>query len=383
MAEETIQSQNSNSSIDYAALRKATLGGVTDIPFTHLISEPLRACVAAQNESHQTTIAALREMGVFSGKENNQVASSVGFEFVKDGRRQKIMVPLITLVPINFLQINAVNISFKATIKASSSWGTGPGIALELNKDKKEDKKDEKKAEASDKDENKKTGESATQEKSGDKSDEGGGESDKPTGSGDDGKKGDKLDGKSEQAEKDKDTSSKSDEGKKADKDDDSAWWREVIKYGGKAIDFYKDYKKSKDAKEVESKAEYSNKKDSKVTQESKYCIETTVDFDIHAGPADMPGGLAKIIETLNNAIVTFDPAGELQVTSEPSSGGRKLFVRYLNEDGILAPGEIKCSPNEGVQLEKTDTGVTLTFSKAGVYKIEAGKKEQSITVAE
>ncbi|MDO4691691.1 MAG: DUF2589 domain-containing protein [Porphyromonadaceae bacterium] len=376
MAEETNQSQNSTSSIDYAALRKATLGGVTDIPFTHLISEPLRACVAAQNESHQTTIAALREMGIFSDKENNQVAASVGFEFVKDGRRQKIMVPLITLVPINFLQINAVTISFKASIKASSSWGTAPDISLDLNKDK--DKKDEKKEEASDKDKNTKTDEAIAQAKADGKSKEGDQASSKADSSGD----GTKKDDKSGQAEKD-DKSAKSDESKKEDKDDDPAWWREVMKYSGKAIDFYKDYKKSKDAKDSEKKAEYSNKKDSKVTQESKYSIETTVDFEIQAGPADMPGGLAKIIETLNNAIITFDPAGELQITPDPNSSGRKLFVRYLNEDGILAPSEIECTPNEGVTLEKTETGVTLTFSKAAVYTIKAGKKEQSIAVAE
>ena len=347
MADKIDKEHDSSSSIDYAALRKATLGGVTDIPFTHLISEPLRACVAAQNESHQTTITALREMGIFSDKENNQVAATVGFEFIKDGKRQKIMVPLITLVPINFFQINAVSISFKATIKSSSSWGTGPDITLELNKGKKEGKKEEEKKQEGDK----KTEQSTEQKKEGEET--------------------------SAKASK------KSADDKSEEKKDTPAWWREVIKYGGQALDFYKEYKKSKDSKDSESKAEYSNKKDSKVTQEPKYCIETTVDFQVQAGPADMPGGLAKIIETLNNTITTFDPSGELQVRPEPNSGGRKLFVRYLNEDGILDPSAIKCTPSDGVESQEADSGVILTFSKAGDYKIEAGEKTQSITVSE
>lgn len=360
MADKNDKEQDSGSSIDYAALRKATLGGVTDIPFTHLISEPLKACVIAQNESHQTTIAALREMGLFSDKENNQVASSVGFEFVKDGKRQKIMVPLITLVPINFFQINAASISFKASIKSSSSWATGPDIALELNKSKKEEKK-----KSSGQEEEGQTSENTSSEGADDKSDE---------------KKQKK--GKTSE-ESSENTLSKDADDKSDEKKDDPTWWREVIKYGGQALDFYKEYKKSKDAKDSESKAEYSNKKDSKVTQESKYCIETTVDFAIQATPADMPGGLAKIIETLNNAIVTFDPSGELQVAPEPTSNGRKVFVRYLNEDGIFDPSAIKCTPNDDVKSQETETGITLTFSKPGDYKIEAGKKKQNITVSE
>ena len=304
-------------------------------------------------------------MGIFSDKDNNQVAASVGFEFVKDGRRQKILVPLITLVPINFLQINSVNVSFKASIKTSSSWGIAPDISLELNKGK--DKKEEQK-------ENSKNNTDSNTKESAQKVEDKSTDSDKT--------KKDEKEKKDEKDEKDgKDEKEKKDE--KDEKKDDQSIWSEVIKYGSKALEFYKEYKKSKEAKDAESKAEYSNKKDSKVTQESKYCIETTVDFDIQAGPADMPGGLAKIIETLNNAIITFDPSGELQITPEPNSGGRKLFVRYLNEDGILAPGEIKCNPTDGVTQEKMDTGVTLTFSKTGSYTIEAGKKAQSIIVAE
>lgn len=51
--------------------------------------------------------------------------------------------------------------------------------------------------------------------------------------------------------------------------------------------------------------AVYSSKKDSKVTRESRYSIENTTDVAIQAVQDDMPAGLAKLLEFLNEGIQT------------------------------------------------------------------------------
>lgn len=51
--------------------------------------------------------------------------------------------------------------------------------------------------------------------------------------------------------------------------------------------------------------ATYSSKKDSKATRESRYSIENTIDVAIKAVQDDMPAGLAKLLEFLNEGIQT------------------------------------------------------------------------------
>ena len=49
--------------------------------------------------------------------------------------------------------------------------------------------------------------------------------------------------------------------------------------------------------------ANYSSKKDSKATAESKYCVEYTMDVAVKAGQDSMPAGLAKMLEILANSL--------------------------------------------------------------------------------
>ena len=49
--------------------------------------------------------------------------------------------------------------------------------------------------------------------------------------------------------------------------------------------------------------ANYSSKKDSRATAESKYCVEYTMDVAVKAGQDSMPAGLAKILELLGNSL--------------------------------------------------------------------------------
>lgn len=60
--------------------------------------------------------------------------------------------------------------------------------------------------------------------------------------------------------------------------------------------------------------ANYSSKKDSTATQDSKYSVEYTMDVAVKAGQDSMPAGLAKVLELLGNSLDVCDPAGTLDV---------------------------------------------------------------------
>lgn len=57
--------------------------------------------------------------------------------------------------------------------------------------------------------------------------------------------------------------------------------------------------------------ANYSSKKDSTSTKDSKYSVEHTVDVNVHAVQDDVPGGLSKILNILTNSIE--EPSGSTQ----------------------------------------------------------------------
>ncbi len=54
---------------------------------------------------------------------------------------------------------------------------------------------------------------------------------------------------------------------------------------------------------EVEINASYSSKNSSTATKESKYSVEYTLNVHVEAGTADMPAGLATVLNIMNNAI--------------------------------------------------------------------------------
>lgn len=65
-------------------------------------------------------------------------------------------------------------------------------------------------------------------------------------------------------------------------------------------------------------KANYSSKKDSKATQESKYSVEYTMSISVQAGQDSMPAGLATILNILQSSITEALPGGAFDVS--PSS---------------------------------------------------------------
>lgn len=70
---------------------------------------------------------------------------------------------------------------------------------------------------------------------------------------------------------------------------------------------------------EADLKANYSSKKDSKATEESKYSVESTIDVAVKAGQDSMPAGLAKVLELLGNSLDVVDPRARLPSASQDS----------------------------------------------------------------
>lgn len=148
--------------------------------------------------------------------------------------------------------------------------------------------------------------------------------------------------------------------------------------------------------------ANYSSKKDSKATQESKYSVEYTMDVAIKAGQDSMPAGLAKVLELLGSALDVSDPEGTLEVSarklvlSKDKEGNAipvSLIATYKNGKGIfeseaiglftksndkLEPVDIKTA---NIEKNPQDDSVVYVFSEANNYIVKAGNKTIEIKI--
>lgn len=101
--------------------------------------------------------------------------------------------------------------------------------------------------------------------------------------------------------------------------------------------------------------ANYSSKKDSTATQESKYSVEYTMDVAVKAGQDSMPAGLAKVLELLGNSLDVCDPTGTLDVNALEFKGSPNenftLIATYKNKEGLFEPDKIQIPGQTG----KTD----------------------------
>ncbi|WP_099465710.1 MULTISPECIES: DUF2589 domain-containing protein [Parabacteroides] len=128
--------------------------------------------------------------------------------------------------------------------------------------------------------------------------------------------------------------------------------------------------------------ANYSSKKDSKATEESKYSVEYTMDVAVKAGQDSMPAGLAKVLELLGNALDVSDPEGTLEVNSTrfTINGQEKarLIATYKDKNGLLSPKALKISGgNSNGEDFKIDGDSKVIELSAGTYKVfvEGGKE--------
>lgn len=90
------------------------------IPFDSLIGGPLSAAVNAQSQAAMTTWEFIKNVGL-TGPADNRKTVNVDFIYYVNGREAKLVVPLLTIVPIPYIAVNEIAIDFKASINASAS----------------------------------------------------------------------------------------------------------------------------------------------------------------------------------------------------------------------------------------------------------------------
>jgi len=223
------------------------------LPFGNIIGGPLKACIEAQAMAAKTSWNFIQEVGLNTDpKTGEKKTVNVAFQFIKDGRVAQLNVPLLTIVPIPYIAIHTIDISFKANINASSS--------------------------------------STTVESESSSIDAGlGGSTSLNLG---------------------------------------------LFKVNA---DFH---------------ANYSSKKDSTATQDSKYSVEYTMDVAVKAGQDSMPAGLAKVLELLGNSLDVCDPSGTLEVNALEFKGSPSetvmLIATYKNRDGVFEPNKIQIPGQKG-----------------------------------
>ena len=101
---------------------KQVVSALHSIPFGNIIGGPLAACVHAQAEASQTTLNFIRGFTMADSGIDVDGAEpvTVTFSFVMNGVPTLMTLPLMTLVPIPYMRIEHVNLSFTADITACS-----------------------------------------------------------------------------------------------------------------------------------------------------------------------------------------------------------------------------------------------------------------------
>lgn len=102
---------------------KQVVSALHSIPFGNIIGGPLAACVHAQAEASQTTLNFIRGFTMADSGIDVDGAEpvTVTFSFVMNGVPTLMTLPLMTLVPIPYMRIEHVNLSFTADITTCSN----------------------------------------------------------------------------------------------------------------------------------------------------------------------------------------------------------------------------------------------------------------------
>ena len=119
-----------------------SIGTLQGIPFKNLIGGPLSACIQAQNDAAMTSINFINNVCLNEDKETGEKSAIyVSFSFIQNGRKVVINVPLIAIVPIPYIAINSIDISFKATVNGVESESSSTETEYESKGNKKSTRK--------------------------------------------------------------------------------------------------------------------------------------------------------------------------------------------------------------------------------------------------
>ena len=121
-----------------------------ELDFNRILGAPLSACVNAQEEAAQATLQYLNEV-VFTqaGDDDSSLEPvTVSFYFESSGQVHRIVMPLLLIVPVPYLQIDRVDLTFQATVTESrmnhdtrklslKAKYSAPGDSAEVSKETK------------------------------------------------------------------------------------------------------------------------------------------------------------------------------------------------------------------------------------------------------
>ena len=111
------------------------------IPFDNLIGGPLNACVRAQGDAAQTTLNFINSVGLTTNEDGTKSAIYVQFQFIQNGRKVTMSVPLLAIVPIPYICINTIDINFKCKVEGVERSEFTDSFSYENKSEKTEDKK--------------------------------------------------------------------------------------------------------------------------------------------------------------------------------------------------------------------------------------------------
>lgn len=328
--------------------------GNTDL--ATIIAAPLNAAINAQYAAAKKTLECINEFGVKNG-----ALSVVTFTFFKNGKKAKLAIPLLTLVPINNMRINEMTYNFKLAIKTSSQlnmvnssqvdFGAYGGINVSdafLNSGKTTGS-----VQQPPKTHNTQTPNTPKTE----------------------------VEPKNPNNNSTPSENAKNENGTQGSKPGTEGTAPALNPASSEAV-------KKSVRTEPTFGVSFSSKKDSKATQDSKYSVETSMDVSIKVGPEDMPGGISKMLEILNDSIEVFNPNGELKVSADKvkiSEGYAIVSATYYDTEGNISPEMIKCSKvdEEDATIESTNNGDSrqFLFTKPGLYILTAGKLKYMVTI--
>ena len=122
---------------------RQVVSALNSIPFGNIIGGPLAACVQAQAEAAQTTLNYIRGFTMTESQLDVEGAEpiTVSFSFIMEGVPTRMTVPLMTIVPIPYMRIEHVDLSFTADITACDNEKMEAKFASEGYQGVEEDEK--------------------------------------------------------------------------------------------------------------------------------------------------------------------------------------------------------------------------------------------------
>lgn len=320
-------------------LGEESIHQMESLDMSKLIGAPINAAVEAHYNAAKKMLGCINDIGVKDG-----TVAVVTFSFFKNGKMAKMTIPLLTLVPITAMRIKEMTYDFKIKFTADTSINLTTGAESTFSYG------------AAIQDPKKKAGENSTPDPNATKPQQTGESTSSQTSS--------------------PGTETSTTPAPAAQKPSSTAV-ADAVKNSVRA--------------EPTFGASFSSKKDSKATQDSKYSVESSMDIGITVvSDENLPGGISKMLQILNDAISVYNPKGELTVSSslvQLADGYAVIKATYLDGEGNSAPDKISCK-YEGTEKDapkvtvlNTGDGVQLLFNAPGPYMVIADNLKSAVIV--